>query len=705
MNRVFATALALTLWWTGAAIGSAQRGTIPVNIESTPPGATVFVDSTDGPALGTTPLRNVRVPRGRHRLIFRLDGHEETSTDANVRRRRETFRAELPAQALLTLSAGSAATSAALIRIDGEPRGSFPLRLVVTPGRHLVQVERAGFITFTQWVEVGRAQQVAMPVTLAPEPPRTGSILVAGDTPGAEVFVDGAPRGTTPTVLDGIPAGEHRVEVRAPDVESFAETVRVEVGERLTLNPTLRPSAPPGSTVRVLTNVPARVVVDGELVGTSPVTTRQLVPGEHILEAEADGYQRVQQPLVIGDEGDRVLSLRLEPVVRAPGVIVINAEVEGATVSVNGEDRGAPPVVIEDAEARTHAIIVEAPGHRPFRGTCQTAPGRDCRIHAELESLPVQLRVVLDPPVEDAELWVDDELAGPVPFDGTLPAGARLIEVRAEGFRTHRTRATLVVSPEPRLFEVTLRREGELTEEQQRVAAEDRARRHRQAVARSGAPLESDYAILDFSTGWPYLLEGRLGIGILPWLEAGVAVRSFVRLTEFEGRAKVGYRPIPQVSLGVQVRVAGGIGPSRGANDEDRAAGQTDGHPANTGFVSLEALGTLHFNRAGNFTLWTAIDFSSDRWDWLGSDRGCRDVAGCDMPSGELIEGRQRALRARLGGSFEFIVTRHWNVWFSMEGVIGPGRRIYGDIFRAGRSDIEIYPRAGLTYKFGYAAD
>ena len=67
---LFGTALFVT---TIAADGAqAQRRGIPINIESVPPGATVYLDATTGPALGTTPLSNVRVPTGAHTFIFQL---------------------------------------------------------------------------------------------------------------------------------------------------------------------------------------------------------------------------------------------------------------------------------------------------------------------------------------------------------------------------------------------------------------------------------------------------------------------------------------------------------------------------------------------------------------------------------------------------------------------------------------------------------
>ena len=49
----------------------------------------------------------------------------------------------------VVFTAGLGATAAA-IRIDGVPVGNVPYSANVSPGRHMVQVGREGFVTFSQ---------------------------------------------------------------------------------------------------------------------------------------------------------------------------------------------------------------------------------------------------------------------------------------------------------------------------------------------------------------------------------------------------------------------------------------------------------------------------------------------------------------------------------------------------------------------------
>lgn len=121
-----------------APAANAQAGTIPVNIESTPPGATVFLDSATGQNLGVTPLRRVRITRGAHTLIFRLPRHRDASVSVNVVRRNETFRGVLDPLGEITIAAANDSATGATVRIDGQPVGAVPMQQMVEPGRHLI---------------------------------------------------------------------------------------------------------------------------------------------------------------------------------------------------------------------------------------------------------------------------------------------------------------------------------------------------------------------------------------------------------------------------------------------------------------------------------------------------------------------------------------------------------------------------------------
>ncbi len=738
--------LALSLIGLAAAVApampaEAQAG-IPINIESVPPGATVYLDSTASPPLGTTPLANVRVPAGSHTFIFQLANHEEARLSVSVRRRRETFRAVLRALATVEVSAGNEGARGGRVSVDGRPVGELgmtPIRVTdLQPGRHQVRVEREGYQPFEQWVEVGGGQLVRIAALLERRAPETGEILVAGPT-GAPIFVDGRPVGTTPMVVEGVTVGPHTVEIRPPGVPPYSQQVTILAGQRVTVTmPTTG-----GGVLRVIATAPGAIIsIDGEVIGPSPAVRENMAAGEHIVEATAEGYQPARQTVTIEAGQQRVVSLDLQRVQGEPGRIVVEANVDGATVIIDNEERGQAPVVLTP-EPGPHAIVVRADGHQEYSTTCTTAPGRNCEVDAVLVPQQVRVRVAVQPGIRDAQLFVDGEPAGPIPFDGTLPAGSHVISVRATGYEEYRQQVLLTPSSEVRPFDITLPRIQEGMTEEERQELHQRLERERAAsVTHSAAPLPVNAASLDLSIGWPYLGEIRLNVGLLEFLDAGFAIRSFGRLTEFEGRVRAGYRPLQQLAVAGQVRFGGGIGPEQGfaapetyideAGLEQNWAALPFGdrisrrplpasmdpmvfsYPVNSAFLSLELLGSLHFSEQGAFTLWLALDMSSDEYAGhplnsgvfldYGPSATMATQTYCTvqtMPRTQLRCPREDYARARLGGSLELVLTRNWNLWFLLEGILSSQpRRIMGNLLGIEANDTQFYFRLGTTYKF-----
>jgi hypothetical protein len=585
---------------------------------------------------------------------------------------------------VIVITASDDSSSGAAIRIDGVPSGNVPLRKTLTPGRHLVQVGKRGFTTFSKWVDLVAGQVMTIPVALQPQVLKTGSLLVTADVTGLPVYIDGQRRGGTPLVVDGLTEGEHVVEIRSPGegYQPFSEVVTVRADQRTSVEATVR-LAPDLGSLRVIANVPGAIIsLDGVDIGVAPAAKGGLSPGEHVVTAQASGYEDVTQSVTVIAGRERVVSLRFTIESTEVPRIVVRSSVPDATVTIDGEEYGSPPITIEPAELGTHSVVVRAPGYREVRRTCSVGPARNCEVYAELNALGVPVRVEAN--VSNAQLYVDGELLGPVPWEGDLPAGIHQLEVRAEGRGNHVEQIRLQKSPRVRLIQVILTTAAVPVDSNGRDKEAERSDPLRNTVTHAGAPLPPGVATLDFSTGWPWLASVGLRTGLTTFLDVGLYVQTFGRLTDFTLSTKAGWRVSRNFSVGGDLQIGGGVGPSRRDLSGSR-------RPTNNFFINLDAILSVHFPPRGAFSIWIAGDFNSDRWDFNGSNSNMA-----------VRSSRENIVRARLGGSLEIVVTQKWNVWLEVEGIVAGKRRpVLGDIFGGGHHDSLVYGQFGATFKFG----
>ncbi len=134
------------------------------------------------------------------------------------------------------------------------------------------------------------------PVTEAPELSTTGTLLVETEPAGAQVAVDGEPRGETPLELAELSFGDHEVrlalkghDAQSHDISLSAENPTAEL--RAELSRSRR--APTNGTVSFASVPPgATVFVDGKKVGATPLDGVRLRAGQHDVSLTLDGHDR-----------------------------------------------------------------------------------------------------------------------------------------------------------------------------------------------------------------------------------------------------------------------------------------------------------------------------------------------------------------------------------------------------------------------------
>jgi hypothetical protein len=191
--------------------------------------------------------------------------------------------------------------------LDGTDMGPVPVDIKdVKAGDHIVQVKAPGMQTGEKTVKVaaGSSQIVKFELN-ADMPADHGTLKVVSMVPEAQVFIDGAAVGKVP-VEKKLAAGEHPVVVRLDGYKQFEQKVRVEAGQTVTVQATLKPVG----RLRVLsTPAAATVVINGLPAGRTPLD-QEVEVGETVVRIEMPGFQPFEQTLTI--EGGKTQTLSRE---------------------------------------------------------------------------------------------------------------------------------------------------------------------------------------------------------------------------------------------------------------------------------------------------------------------------------------------------------------------------------------------------------
>jgi len=260
-----------------------------LKITSNPSGAKVYIN---GDYKGITPLTLDLAP-GTYTVKLTKDEYEDYTKTVEVNPgETTTLSATLtPKFGYLTVYSSP---SDAEVYVDGDYVGKTPLEdYKLSTGDHSVVVKKNDYQDYRTTVTIEPGKTTKVEATLSEVP---ATLEVSSDPSGADVYVDSFYKGTTPLTIQLSP-GSHTVRITKGDYEVYTTTVTLSPGETKSISATLKPaygylnveSDPSG----------AKVYVDGDYVGTTPLEDYKLSPGEHTLRITKDGYEEYTKTVTV----------------------------------------------------------------------------------------------------------------------------------------------------------------------------------------------------------------------------------------------------------------------------------------------------------------------------------------------------------------------------------------------------------------------
>jgi PEGA domain-containing protein len=254
--------------------------------------------------------------------------------------------------------------------------------------------------------------------------PSVGTLSVDTNPQGAVIFIDGQQRGQTPAQLSLTP-GPHTLVLQG-DGETRTLPVTIAAGTTASQYIELPKVKEPTGQVQVSTEPSgARVSVDGQPRGTTPLIISDLTPGEHVVTLESD-LGSVNHAVKIEPGLSASLIVPLAPRSGAPGWMSLSTPVE-MQLYEQGRLLGSSEIERLMLPAGKHEIEIvnEALGYRATRSV-QVSPGKTSTLSVDLPKGVVSLNAT-----PWASVWIDGQNVGDTPIGNlSVPIGPHEVMFR-----------------------------------------------------------------------------------------------------------------------------------------------------------------------------------------------------------------------------------------------------------------------------------
>ena len=148
------------------------------------------------------------------------------------------------------------------------------------------------------------------------------------------------------------------------------------------------------------------------------------------MELSLNGYQTKR--IDVQTDGRHPL-VRTETLALDSGVVDCTTEPAGATVFVNGIERGVTPITLSNIPKGVATVVFRLAGYKDETRELRLAPGDSQALAVQLKGQPAKLAIVSSP--EGAKVFVDDDYQGKTPATiSTLAGGAHKIRIELAGY-------------------------------------------------------------------------------------------------------------------------------------------------------------------------------------------------------------------------------------------------------------------------------
>lgn len=360
MKRFFALLIAMA----ALAAHAQESKAIRCDFTSQPDGASVVIDDV---VRGVTPITLYDLGPGKHHVRFDLEGYEGVDEFLSLREGGMFQKNAVlnPVKGLLLVTTEPAGCD---ISLDGLSLGRTPRLITALDAKDVYRLllQKPGYQPRTVEVKFSGRTPLVRHEELIVD---SGIIEVTSEPAGADIVVNGQPRGTTPATVRDVPKGRATVTLRKQGFGEETRELAMVAGETQTLFVKL--SGLPGTMS--LSSVPegARFYVNDMPQGKGPISLANLAPGKYTIRAELEGFGTTTKTIELENGASVTQEFRLENVmgrieVRTIPVgvqVLLDGSLVGTTKAKDADVEASDVLAVENVREGEHTLTLRCDGY------------------------------------------------------------------------------------------------------------------------------------------------------------------------------------------------------------------------------------------------------------------------------------------------------------------------------------------------------
>ena len=202
----------------------------------------------------------------------------------------------------------------------------------------------------------------------------------------AEIYVDDNFIGYTPYTNDkSWSIGRHRIVVKKGEFYSdYADTFTIEPGKTTRLKPELKANF---AQTTITVDAPVDIYIDGERVGNR-TWSGPLRAGTYTVECRQDKHRASTRQITVRQGVSETFTI--DPPTPITGMLFVNTDPVGATVTIDGRQRGTTPFDDQQLLIGQHALLLTMKGYEQVSQTIDIDDGA-------VEQLDITMKQVITP--------------------------------------------------------------------------------------------------------------------------------------------------------------------------------------------------------------------------------------------------------------------------------------------------------------------